>query len=357
MQFPDTKSHIIFLAILAGILFTLLSGFLAIRIAWKTGMIDIPGSSAHKKHHKPTPLAGGIALVISLVPLVFLFKTVWDRQILIMLLAAAIIFVFGVWDDLKGLNAPKKLIGQLLACVVLLIAGMGVKIFKPGLFGLDYTILVWFNRAITIFWIIGVTNAFNLVDSMDGLVVGLSGWAFAFFILASVEAGQINLAIQSALMAGICMALYLYNSQDAQLFLGDSGAQTLGFILAVMAIIYTPSNRPQLSSWFVPILLVGVPIFDTSLVFFSRLRRKIPFYKANQDHTYHRLVAFGFSPNHAVLIMHETALILNCLAFVALSLEPVYSNMIFALCICCGIGLLIYLENRFEVLQRENQSP
>ncbi|NPV57229.1 MAG: undecaprenyl/decaprenyl-phosphate alpha-N-acetylglucosaminyl 1-phosphate transferase [Anaerolineae bacterium] len=349
MPLLGMNSQTIFLAVLASIAITLVTGWLAIRIARRAGLIDMPGTSARKTHRRPTPRAGGIAIALALVPLVFLFGTVWERQIAVMLAAAAIIFFFGIWDDKADLSARTKVIGQLLACAVILLAGMEVHIFKPGFLGLTQpALLAWMNRLITIVWIVGVTNAFNLADSMDGLVTGLSGWAFAFFIMAALVAGQQTLAIQSAIMAGICVSLYFYNSPEARLFLGDSGALTLGFILAIMAIIYTPLNRPQSSSWFVPIMLVGVPIFDTTLVFFSRLRRKVPFYQGNLDHTYHRLVAMGIAPNQSVQIMHLAALMLNCMAFIALSLEPLYSNLIFASCLVVGAGGIIFLESRFK---------
>jgi UDP-GlcNAc:undecaprenyl-phosphate GlcNAc-1-phosphate transferase len=142
---------------------------------------------------------------------------------------------------------------------------------------------------------------------------------------------------------GICIGLYFFNVSPARLFLGDSGAQTLGFTLAAVAMIYTPHNLPQASSWFVPVFVLGIPIFDTSLVVASRLLHHRPVFHADRAHTYHRLVALGLEPQRAVLIIHMTSLVLNFLAFIALSLAPLQSTLIFCAVLVMGAILLILL--------------
>jgi UDP-GlcNAc:undecaprenyl-phosphate/decaprenyl-phosphate GlcNAc-1-phosphate transferase len=142
---------------------------------------------------------------------------------------------------------------------------------------------------------------------------------------------------------GICIGLFAFNISPARLFLGDSGAQTLGFTLAAVAMIYTPHNLPQASSWFVPILVLGVPIFDTTLVVVSRLFRHRSIFQADRMHTYHRLVALGMDPYRAVLAIHLAALVLNFLAFIALSLPPIQATVVFSTTILAGFALLIFL--------------
>jgi UDP-GlcNAc:undecaprenyl-phosphate/decaprenyl-phosphate GlcNAc-1-phosphate transferase len=337
-----------FQAILAGLLISLTACWLAIRVARRLDLIDIPGSSPHKQHEFPTPLAGGMALMISLIILVMVFGLFVDSELLPVLLASAVIFAFGLWDDAYGMSAPVKVLGQTIAVVILIASGLHIRIFEyPGFFiggsGPFYRALNW---AVTWFWVVGITNAFNLTDSMDGLSVGLSGWALAFFTLATFDSGQISLSLFCALLLGICLGISYYNRHPAKLFLGDSGAQTLGFFLAVIGMFYTPVGAYQTSSWFVPILLVGVPIFDTSLVFFSRLRRKQAFYKSGRDHTYHRLVKRGMDSGRAVMAMHFAALILECVAFVAVSLEPFQANGLFIFCILAGVVLFFMLDRK-----------
>lgn len=348
MESYVSSTAYMFKAILAGVVVALLASLAAIQLANRLRLVDVPGSAPHKQHRFPTPLAGGIALALTL-PLLILATGLWRTpEILATLLCAAIIFVFGLVDDLRGMSAPLKFGGQLLAVILLILAGISIRIFTyRGFFiGGSGEIYVWMNYILTVLWVVGVTNAFNLVDSMDGLAVGLSSWAFAFFMLATYDSQQPALSLFSALLLGVCIGLNFLNSFPARMFLGDAGAQTLGFLLAVVAILYTPQAAYQRSSWFVPILLVGVPIFDTTLVFFSRLRRAKPFYRSNRDHTYHRLVALGLGPERAVIAMHLTALVLECLAFIAVSLSPPYANGIFAACLLAGVFCIAYLDNR-----------
>ena len=336
----------LFKASLGGIIVTVALSPLAIWVAKRAGLLDIPGSAAHKQHLRPTPLAGGIALALSLIVLVPIFHLI-DKDIFTLLLAVSIIFIFGLWDDAKGLRAPIKLAGQVLASILLIASDVSVHFLEglsiPYLNGQLLVVLDW---AITIFWFVGITNAFNLIDSMDGLAVGIAAIAFAFFMIMALVAKQTNLAIFSACLLGACIALYVYNTSPAWLFLGDSGAQTLGFILAAVAMIYTPHNLPQASSWFVPILVLGVPIFDTTLVVVSRLLRHRPVFRGDRSHTYHRLVAWGLDPYRAVLAIQLVALILCFLAFVALSLPPLQATLVFFAVFLVGLISIVLLSRK-----------
>ncbi len=348
MNFEVSNISYMFLSILLGIVITLITSWIGIRLARKFNLMDIPGIAPHKKHAFPMPYAGGIALVLSLAILAIFVPTWQDLEIRWTLLFAIIVFLFGIGDDARQFKPIVKLLGQALAAILLILSGTYIEIFETSSFfiGGQGAIYFWIDRLLTFLWIVGVTNAFNLVDSMDGLSVGLGAWALAFFMLATYDSQQHFLSIQSALLLGICVTIHYFNASPARFFLGDSGAQTLGFILASFSIIYTPLDKAQMNSWFIPILLVGVPIFDTSLVFFSRLRRHTPFYKGSLDHTYHRLVKLGLDSNRAVLTMHLAALMLDCLAFIAVSMSTQAANGILVFCILMGIGLFIFLDQR-----------
>jgi UDP-GlcNAc:undecaprenyl-phosphate/decaprenyl-phosphate GlcNAc-1-phosphate transferase len=334
----------LFKANLGGIIAALILSPLAIWITKRTGLLDIPGSQFHKQHAQPTPLAGGVVLALSSVILLTVFR-LWQSPFTALLVATAIVFAFGVWDDARGLSAPQKLIGQVLASVLLIVSGTSVH-FLDGLniAFLGPGLIKVLNWGITVFWLVGIANSINMVDSMDGLATGIAGIAFAFFMGMALVAQQGTLAMFSAVFLGICIGLYIFNVSPAKLFLGDSGAQTLGFILAAVAIIYAPDNLPQGSSWFVPIMVLGVPIFDTVLVVVSRLIRRKPVFHADLAHTYHRLVALGLDPNRAVLVIHLTALILNFLAFIALSLPPLMATIIFSSVVFASVIFLAFLE-------------
>ncbi len=353
--FPD---HF-FLYILLAIVVSLLLAPLSIVFANRIGLVDIPGKSAHKLHARPTPLAGGTALFASLAILITVFGF-WDEPFVrSLLLSAGVIYLFGLWDDARGLSAFPKLLGQSLASVLLILSGVSVHFIESlhPVF-LSASAISSLDTAFTLLWLIGMTNAMNMIDSMDGLAVGLSAIAFVFFLPVTLASGQVDLTAISALLLGLCVGLYFYNITPAKLFLGDSGAQTLGFIVASIAMAYAPVGLPPATSWFVPILLLSIPIFDTTLVTISRLRRKLPVYKANRDHIFHRLIHLGLSPLRAVMTVHMAAVLIDCLAFVALTLTPLWANVLFGSILIAGAAFIAWLENskRFPVAKENHPS-
>lgn len=347
MDFYFSSISFMFEGILLSIILVTVLVVVAVRLAKRLGLVDLPLSAPHKQHAQPTPLAGGLALIIALLISAWIFGTFQSHQVAATFLGALVVFAFGLWDDFKCIQPRVKFAGQVLAVIILLRMDVGIKIFESPefFFSGDGPLFVYLGWIITILWVVGITNAFNFVDSMDGLAVGLAGTAAAFFMLVTIDAGQPFLSRHSALILGACIGLYFFNSPPAQLFLGDSGAQTLGFVLAVLAIAYTPQGVNQLSSWFVPIMLLGVPIFDTILVVLSRLRRGKPVYAAARDHTYHRLLSFGWNSNRAVLAMHVVSLLLGCLAFVALTRPPLTANLIFISVMVGGLAALSFLDS------------
>lgn len=322
--------------------------WISIRLSRRIGLVDLPASEPHKLHITPTPLAGGLALFGGLLISAWIFGTFRVPSVVATFTAGSLVFLFGLWDDFKGISPLMKIIGQTLAVILLIRAGVSIKVFESPEFFLGGSdpIHLYLDWLFTFLWVVGITNAFNFVDSMDGLAVGLGGMAAAFFMLVTMDAGQQLLSTHSALILGACIGLYLFNSPPAHLFIGDSGAQTLGFILAVLAIAYQPQGANQSSSWVVPILLLGVPIFDMVLVVVSRLRRRKPIYAAARDHTFHRLLALGWTSNRVVLAMQVASLLLGCLAFVVLTRPPILANSIFVAVLLTGALTLAYLDSR-----------
>ena len=319
------------------ILTTLAITPLAIKVAVRFQLIDQPNSSPHKIHQQPMPKAGGMAIGLTIVLISFLSGNMQSNAIRAILLASTIIFLFGLWDDSHKLSPGWKLVGQILATIILISQGVHIRMLGS---------LTALNMALTLLWTIGITNAFNLVDSMDGLAVGLAAIASAFFMLVTLDAGQPSLSLLSAIILGSSIGILYFNTLPAHTFLGDSGAQFIGFLLAALAIEYTPPGLPQPSSWFVPILLLCVPIFDTSLVTISRLKQRRAVYQAGLDHTYHRLVNLGLPSSRAVLTMHLAAIVSGCLAFMALPLPPLWANAIFVSALLVGVFLLFWLDKK-----------
>jgi UDP-GlcNAc:undecaprenyl-phosphate GlcNAc-1-phosphate transferase len=336
----------VFSNILIGLILALVFGQAAIWFARRVGLMDLPGVLPHKQHKFSTPLAGGLTILMALLVGGLVFNLPMVKQLWTVLLPALIIFGVGLWDDFRRLPAWVKFVGQVIAGILLIALGTYVQIIPHKFLGLPGHTNLIVNWLITLIWVIGITNAFNFVDSMDGLVIGLSGIAVAFLVLVTLDSTQTILLQLLTLLLGVCAGLFFYNLTPARLFIGDSGAQAIGFLLASVAILYTPENYPQASSWFLPIVILGVPIFDMTLVVFSRLRRRLPVYQAERNHTYHRLVDLGLDTPHAVATMHLSAIALGCAAFIALGLKPLYANILFGVICLTGVSALFFLDRK-----------
>ena len=300
-------------------------------------MIDRSEGVPYKIHVVPTPRAGGMVIAIAGLAVGATVGILWQRPLKSIFIASAVIFALGMYDDARGMKAATKLLGQLVAAAILIQGGVLVTILHNPIA----------DVILTTFWVVGVTNAYNLVDSMDGEALGLAGLAAGFLTLAMTSTGQDQPALFSAMVLGACGGLLYYNVTPARLFLGDSGSQLLGFWLAALGIVFTPARTvPPLSSWFVPILIMIVPILDTTLVTTSRLRLRLPIYRGNRDHTYHRLVALGFPPARAVLVTHLSSVLAGCLALIALQLAPPWANAVFFATLALGLAALWWLATK-----------
>lgn len=305
------------------------------RLAFRTGFLDRPESAPHKLHQNATPLGGGIVLIAAIWAGWLVFGDWRGSELPGLLIAASLIMLWGLVDDRTGLSPAAKLLGQVIATVALMLAGI-----QAHIFGMN-----WANYLITLLWVVGLSNAFNFVDSMDGLALGIAIIASGFFMLVTIDSGQPELARLSAVIVGAGIGLMFLNTQQARLFLGDSGAQLLGFLLAAIGIAYNPAGLPQEVSWFTPILVLGVPIFDMVLVVLSRIRRKKPIYQAGRDHSYHRLVSLGLDSNRAVVGMHLVSGALGLLAFITLGVTSFWANVFFFCVIVLGIILVLCSES------------
>jgi UDP-GlcNAc:undecaprenyl-phosphate/decaprenyl-phosphate GlcNAc-1-phosphate transferase len=283
----------ILLIFLTALTFSVLGTPLVRRLALHVGVVDAP--SARKIHAAPVPLLGGAAIYLGfMLALLFLGDRFYVRELVGILLGATLVSLFGLADDHWGLHAYLKLGGQLLAGVVLLLGGTQISLFA----------IPWLNWALTLLWVVGITNALNLLDNMDGLSGGVTTVAATFFLLLAAigRPPQVLVGALAAALIGACIGFLRYNLNPATIFMGDTGSLFLGFLLAAIGIkLRFPSNVPWIT-WLVPVCVLALPIFDTSLVFVSRLRRGLnPLTAAGTDHLSHRLVALGLTRREAVL--------------------------------------------------------
>lgn len=281
----------ILLIFFTALIFSILGTPFFRRLALHVGVVDTP--STRKIHGVPVPLLGGAAIYSAFfIGLIIAGNLFYIRELIGILLGATLVSLFGLADDRWGLSAYQKLGGQLLAGIVLLIGGTSVDLFDQN----------WLNWLLTIIWVVGITNALNLLDNMDGLSGGITTVAAAFFLLLAAMGGQILVSSLAAALIGACIGFLRYNLNPATIFMGDTGSLFLGFLLAALGIkLRFPSNVPWIT-WLVPLCVLAVPIFDTSLVTISRLRRRLnPLTAAGTDHLSHRLVALGLTRREAVL--------------------------------------------------------
>jgi UDP-GlcNAc:undecaprenyl-phosphate GlcNAc-1-phosphate transferase len=281
-----------FLLVFASALLLAIGGTPVVRrVALRLGVIDRP--EARKIHVNPIPLLGGVAIYGACIAALLLFGNRYRLNELIgILVGASIVSFLGLWDDRRSLSPFLKLAGQFLAASILVLTGVRV-----GTFPWDTL-----NIALTLLWVVVITNAFNLLDNMDGLSGGVGAIAAIFFLLLAAMNGQYLVGALSAAVVGACLGFLVYNFNPASIFMGDAGSLFLGFMLAAVGIKLRFPDGVEIVTWMVPVLILGLPLFDTALVIVSRLRRGLnPLTTPGRDHVSHRLVAMGFTRREAVL--------------------------------------------------------
>jgi UDP-GlcNAc:undecaprenyl-phosphate GlcNAc-1-phosphate transferase len=338
---------------IAAIFATALFVNLSIAVTKRFGILDEPGKSVHKKHLRSTPIAGGITIALVMIAAFAIFGRHFPSTSWKIFIATIIVFLFGLVDDIKGMGAGGKILGQSLAAIYLIASGVSVSIINFGPKNVDLVI----NLLITFVWLLSITNAYNLIDGIDGLAISLGIVTSLFLLIGSIIAQQPEVTNLVVIVLGSFLVLLSYNLPPAKLFLGDSGAQTVGFFFAALAILYNPLTQPQSSSWFVPITFFAIPIFDVVLVFFSRVRRGLAFYKSDLNHTHHRLIRMGLSRKWAILAMSLVALGIGLLGLIALYQDPVFSNLIFVGLLIGGIFTFFFLEKYFVPNSAKNDEP
>lgn len=346
MNLSTLDTGLIFESLFISFVVSIIMAVLSTKFAIRTNLLDRPNAEPHKKHKHPVPISGGTALIFTLLIVLVFFHSYIPKQLWGLTLSSIIIYLFSLYDDYKRLKWMYKLAGQIFGTAILIFTGTRTHLFEAKLFSswLPAGLIPVCDILLTFFWIVFITNAFNLVDSADGLMIGISAWAEGFFIIAAMDAGQHAVALYCSILLGASLALSFFNANPAILFMGDSGAQTTGFLLAALSIIYNPPELLQKNTWFLPVLMLGVPIFDTTLVTISRWRKGEHFYHSGTDHTYHRLIRMGMSTIQASSFLHLVSFALQSLAFFAISQSVIEANTIFAIVVITGIFAIVFFE-------------
>ncbi len=299
-------------------------------VALRTGTVDKP--AARKIHVNPVPLLGGAAIYVAFaLVLIFFGDRSYVNEIVGIFVGASLMSLMGVIDDRMGLGSYVKLVGQLLAAGLLVYTGVQIRLFGG-----------WADVALTIVWVVGITNAMNLLDNMDGLCGGIAMIAAVFFTLLATLSDQYFVGSLAAALAGACAGFLFYNWNPAHIFMGDAGSLFLGFLLSAVAIkLRFPSNYTAVT-WMIPLFVLAVPIFDTTLVFFSRLRRgKNPLTTPGKDHVSHRLSFLLGSRREAVLVLYLIAGAMGLVA-VFLSDATLSEAQILASLVVAGLAFCLW---------------
>ena len=261
--------------------------------ALKLGILDQP--SSRKIHSDPVPLMGGAAIYVAFIAALALWgERSYVNEVVGIFVGATLVSIVGALDDSRGLGSYLKLLFQFAAALILILSGVQVRLFDGFL-----------DIVLTLFWVVGITNAFNLLDNMDGLSSGIATIAAAYFTLLAAMSDQYLVGTLAAALCGACIGFLVYNWNPARVFMGDTGSLFLGFLLAAVGIkLRFPANTASIT-WMIPILVMALPVFDTTLVFFSRLRRgNNPLTTPGKDHVSHRLARRTGSQREAVLLCY-----------------------------------------------------
>ncbi len=301
------------LALAAAAAISFLTTPLVKNLAYKVGAIDVPKDN-RRMHKVPIPRLGGLAIFVAFLLTVLIFADI-DRQIQGILLGSVMIVVLGVLDDIMALKALPKLIVQIAAAGVAVYHGCVIQFFSnPNVFSATtYVNLGWLSIPITIIWIVAITNAVNFIDGLDGLAVGVSAISTAALIVIALLVSEINIAMILVALFGACLGFIPYNMNPAKIFMGDTGATFLGYILATLSVtglfkLYT------IISFAVPFLILGVPIFDICFAFLRRIAKGQNPMVADRGHVHHRLIDMGFSQKQSVAIAYMLTAILGLAA-------------------------------------------
>lgn len=289
------------------------------KIAINFGILDRPDSK-RKIHRQSKPLLGGIGMygaftftIMINVALIFVLEKfnmlplalkphisgILARapQIIAVLLTSLILVFIGLVDDIKGLSAKTKLFLQFILALIVFLSGIRITLFINNIFVSGF---------LTIFWIIGITNAFNLLDNMDGLSCGIAFISSLIFFIIGYSNNQLFVATILACFMGVLLGFLRFNFPPAKVFMGDAGSLFIGYTLSLLTIIntYYTTETPTSAPIIMPILILAIPIFDTFSVIWIRLKNKVSIFKADKNHLSHRLVKIGMSPKNAVFFIY-----------------------------------------------------
>ena len=308
--------------------------------AYKIGAIDVPKDN-RRMHKKPVPRLGGLAIYLGFIVSILLFVDI-DHQMRGILLGASIIAVLGVVDDMSPLRASFKFLVQIAAALIAVFHGVVIEILSnPNVFARNpYWELNWLSIPITVLWIVGITNAVNLIDGLDGLACGVSTISAVSMLVIALLVSEGNIALVMASLVGACLGFMPYNRNPAKMFMGDTGSTFLGYILATIS-IQGLFKYYAIVSFAVPFLILGLPMFDTLFAIIRRLAHGQNPMAPDRGHIHHRLIDMGLNQKQAVAALYVISSILGLSAVVLTS-----SGAVKAMLLLMALAVAAFLASR-----------
>ena len=340
-------------ALLTAALVALISTPVVKSLAFRVGAVDIPKDN-RRMHDHPIPRMGGLAIFFGFILSVLIYLPL-TSELRGMLLGGVIIVILGILDDIFALPAMPKFIVQIIAALIAVLHGNHIDFLSnPNIFSSEPVWeLGWLSFPITVLWIVGITNAVNLIDGLDGLACGVSTISSMTLLVISLVVSDGPAAVLMAALAGSCIGFLPYNLNPAKIFMGDTGATFLGYVLAVVSIqglfkFYT------IISFAVPFLMLGLPIFDTCFAFVRRIAHGQSPMHADRSHVHHRLIDMGFSQKQAVAVLYIISAILG-LSAVVLTTAGAEKAMLLLLALCAAgaVAGRIFIANNEKRGQEE----
>ena len=356
MDFEYPLIGTVLLSVAAALIVSFLMTPLVKTFAYKVGAIDVPKDN-RRMHKVPIPRLGGLAIFVGFMVSTLLFNEI-DMQMRGILLGSVIIVLLGVVDDITPLPAMLKFVVQIIAAMVPISHGVVIQaLSNPNVFSESaYWVLGGLSFPITILWIVGITNAVNLIDGLDGLANGVSAICAATMLIIALLVADSSVALAMAALVGACVGFMPYNTNPAKMFIGDTGATFLGFILATMS-IQGLFKFYALISFAVPFLILGLPIFDTAFAMIRRIAKGQSPMKPDRSHVHHRLIDMGLNQKQAVATLYCISAILGMSAVVLTTSGELKAMVFFvALCVVAIVAARVVFPKEVQEGLREEMA-
>ncbi|HSW60114.1 MAG TPA: MraY family glycosyltransferase [bacterium] len=344
-------------------LFVLATTPVLIKIGIKYGFVD--KVNQRKIHIGVIPRIGGIGIALgTLFPLFLLYfynnfvsRTLFGstENVVVIIFGGLSISLLGLFDDIKGVSAKLKLLFQIFLAIIAIYCGFSINAMSTpwGVIQLG-----WAGYVITVLWIVGIINAFNLIDGMDGLSSGVSFFACITIMSLSIVNGYMFVALVSAALAGAVVGFLVYNFNPAKIFMGDAGSMFIGYILAVLS-LKNQSKGHTIVSMLVPIIAMGLPILDTTLAFLRRFLRNQSIFSADKQHIHHILLSKGLNQRKVVFMLYGISVVFTILAMLLIfqkDIEAFLVIMVFSIVVFVIVSKLGYTEmfySRFKTRKED----